>query len=49
MSASDPKSKIDLLDEEQMIKEKINSAYCIAGEVEDNGILAFTKYNIFTI
>ncbi|MBI5148639.1 tyrosine--tRNA ligase [Candidatus Pacearchaeota archaeon] len=48
MSASDPKSKIDLLDSEQEVKEKINSAECVAGEV-NNGVLAFLKYVIMVI
>ena len=48
MSASDPKSKIDLLDSEQEVKEKINSAECIAGET-DNGVMAFMKYIMMVI
>lgn len=48
MSASDPKSKIDLLDSEQAVREKVNSAECIAGEV-DNGVLSFFKYVIMVI
>ena len=42
MSASDEKSKVDLLDDEESVKKKINSAECVAGEI-DNGILAFLK------
>jgi tyrosyl-tRNA synthetase len=49
MSASDPKSKIDLLDNEAAIKDKLNSAYCESGVVEDNGILAFLKHVIMVI
>lgn len=49
MSASDPKSKIDLLDSEEEVIKKIEGAYCEAGKVEDNGVLAFLKYIIFTI
>jgi len=48
MSASDEKSKIDLLDDEGTIKKKMNSAECIAGN-PDNGIMAFLKYVIMTI
>ncbi len=48
MSASDPKSKVDLLDDEKAIKEKLNGAECIAGN-PDNGIMAFLKYVIITI
>ncbi len=49
MSASDKTSKIDLLDPEKEIKKKLNSAYCPEGEVENNGILAFCRYILFTI
>ncbi len=49
MSASDPKSKIDLLDDENKVFDKVKEAYCIAGEVEDNGVLAFLKYVVMTI
>lgn len=49
MSASDPRSKIDLLDSEKEVNKKMNSAYCPEGEVEDNGVLAFTKYILFTL
>ena len=45
MSASEEKSKIDLLDSEETVKSKINSAHCPI-EVEDNGVLAFLKYVI---
>ncbi len=48
MSASDEKSKIDLIDDEPTIKKKINSAECVAGN-PDNGIMAFLKYIIMTI
>jgi len=48
MSASDTKSKIDLIDDEPTIKKKINSAECVAGN-PDNGIMAFLKYIIMTI
>jgi tyrosyl-tRNA synthetase len=47
MSASDQASKIDLLDEEKIIKKKIGSAFCPEGEVENNGVLAFLKYVVF--
>lgn len=44
MSASDPSSKIDLLDDEKEITVKINKSYCPEGDLEDNGIMAFAKY-----
>ena len=46
MSASDEKSKIDLLDDEKAVEKKINSAYCVAGN-KDNFLLNFLKYVIF--
>ena len=49
MSASDPKSKIDLADDEQTVTDKLKSAYCEQGIIEENGVLAFLKYVIMTI
>lgn len=46
MSASEEKSKIDLLDSADAVKDKIQSANCPIA-VEDNGVLAFLKYVIF--
>jgi tyrosyl-tRNA synthetase len=48
MSASDEKSKVDLFDDEDTVKKKINSAECVAGDV-DNGIFAFLKYVIMVM
>jgi tyrosyl-tRNA synthetase len=48
MSASDPKSKIDLLDSENDVRAKVNGADCIAGD-SDNGIVAFARYVIMTL
>ncbi len=45
MSSSEEKSKIDLLDSEQAVKSKIQSANCPIA-VEDNGVLSFLKYVI---
>lgn len=49
MSASDPKSKIDLLDDEKTVIDKVRGAYCEEGIVEDNGVLAFFKYVIMVL
>ena len=49
MSASDLKSKVDLLDDEKAVKEKVNSAHCVPGVVEDNGVLAFASHVIMTV
>jgi tyrosyl-tRNA synthetase len=48
MSASDDKSKIDLLDDSKIVKKKLNDADCVAGN-PDNGILAFLKHVIMVI
>ncbi len=47
MSSSDPSSKIDLLDEPDVIKKKLSKAFCPEAQVEDNGVLIFVKYAVF--
>jgi len=49
MSSSDVNSKIDFLDDEKTIKQKMNKAFCPEGQVEGNGVLAFTKAVIMQI
>lgn len=49
MSASDPNSKIDLLDSPKQVQKKVNSAYCSPGVVDDNGLLAFVKHVVAPI
>lgn len=44
MSASDPNSKIDLLEEPKVVKKKINSAFCSPGNVTENGLLSFVEF-----
>ena len=48
MSASDESSKIDLLDDEETVRKKINKADCVEGN-PDNGVMAFLKYIIMVI
>ena len=43
MSASDPDSKIDFLDTAEVVKKKIQKAFCEEGNVTENGILAFLQ------
>lgn len=43
MSASDPNSKIDVLEEPKTVKKKVNSAYCAPGDITDNGLLSFVE------
>lgn len=49
MSASDPNSKIDLLEEPKQVKKKINSAFAAPGVVEGNGLISFIEFVIFPI
>ncbi len=49
MSASEKGSKIDLLDDEETIKDKMKNAYCPAGEIKNNGVLEHLKYLIFPV
>ena len=49
MSASVPKSKVDLVDDEEIVIEKVKGAYCKQGVLEDNGVMAFLKNVIFVL
>ena len=46
MSASDPNSKIDILEDPKQVRKKVNSAYCAPGEIENTGLIAFIEYVI---
>jgi tyrosyl-tRNA synthetase len=48
MSSSIEASKIDLLDDEEKVKRKINNAECVSGNV-DNGVMALLRYFVFVI
>jgi len=48
MSASVEGSKIDLLDDEKTVKDKIKKAYCKEGD-KNNGLLPFVRYVIMVI
>ena len=48
MSSSIEASKIDLLDDEDKVRKKINNAECVAGN-PDNGIMPLLKYFIFVV
>ncbi|KAJ2719944.1 Tyrosine--tRNA ligase cytoplasmic [Coemansia sp. Benny D115] len=47
MSASDPDSKIDLLDDEKLVLKKLKKAFCEEGNVENNGVLSFAQHVLF--
>ncbi len=51
MSSSDKKSKIDFLDDEKTVKERLRNADMIEGKskASNNGVMAFLKYIIMTI
>jgi len=49
MSKSIPTSAVYMDDDEKTIKDKINKAFCLEGEIEYNPILDWCKYIIFAI
>ena len=49
MSASDPDSKIDILDTADAVKKKLRKAYAATAEVEGNGIISFVEYVLLPI
>lgn len=49
MSSSEEDSKIDLLDTPSAVKKKLKKAFCEPGNIEDNGLLSFVKYVIFSL
>ncbi len=49
MSASDEGSKISIHDAPEIVVEKVESAYCPQGELEDNGVLEYAQHLVFPI
>ena len=49
MSASDPDSKIDILDTSDTVRKKLRKAYAAAKEVEGNGVVSFVEYVLLPI
>lgn len=49
MSSSEIESKIDLLDDEETIKKKLNSAHCDSTNLSENGVLAFIENVIWPL
>lgn len=49
MSASDPDSKIDILDTAEAIKKKIKKAHAAPKEVAGNGLVSFVEYVVFPV
>lgn len=44
MSASDPDSKIDVLETPEGVTKKLKKAYAAPKEIEGNGIMSFVEY-----
>ncbi|PSQ39479.1 tyrosine--tRNA ligase [Halobacteriales archaeon SW_5_70_135] len=49
MSASEADTSIALTDDRDAVLDKMEDAYCPAGEVEDNGVLEYLEYLVFPI
>jgi len=49
MSSSEEDSKIDLLDNPQVVKKKLKKAFCEPGNIAENGVLAFAKHVVFSL
>lgn len=49
MSASDPDSKIDVLDTPAQVTKKIKKAFAVPREVEGNGLLAFVQHVLLPV
>jgi tyrosyl-tRNA synthetase len=49
MSASDPDSKIDLLDAPDAVRKKLRKAYAVPREVDGNGIIAFVEFVLLPV
>jgi tyrosyl-tRNA synthetase len=49
MSASDPDSKIDILDKPEVVRRKVRKAYAAAQELEGNGMISFVEYVLMPV
>ncbi|KAL9615224.1 MAG: hypothetical protein Q9167_000318 [Letrouitia subvulpina] len=49
MSASDPDSKIDLLDAPEVVERKLKKAHCVPKEVDGNGVIGFVEYVLLPV
>lgn len=49
MSASDPDSKIDILDTPEAVKKKLKKAYAVPKEVAGNGLISFVEYVLLPV
>ncbi|KAL8667491.1 MAG: hypothetical protein Q9202_000707 [Teloschistes flavicans] len=49
MSASDPDSKIDLLDPPDVVEKKLKKAHCAPREIDGNGLVSFVEYVLLPV
>lgn len=49
MSASDPDSKIDILDQQNAVRKKLRKAFAEPKNVEGNGIISFVEYVLLPV
>ncbi|KAI4202721.1 MAG: hypothetical protein LQ350_002387 [Teloschistes chrysophthalmus] len=49
MSASDPDSKIDLLDPPDVVEKKLKKAHCAPKEIDGNGLVSFVEYVLLPV
>ncbi|KAL5346798.1 Tyrosine--tRNA ligase cytoplasmic [Pseudogymnoascus australis] len=49
MSASDPDSKIDLLEGDKGVEKKLKKAVCVPRKVEGNGLIAFVEHAKYVV
>ncbi|KAL8970636.1 MAG: hypothetical protein Q9183_001421 [Haloplaca sp. 2 TL-2023] len=49
MSASDPDSKIDLLDLPESVEKKLKKAHCAPRETDGNGLVSFVEYVLLPV
>ena len=49
MSASDPDSKIDILDTPEAVKKKLKKAYAVPKEVAGNGLIGFVEHVLLPV
>jgi tyrosyl-tRNA synthetase len=47
MSASEVDSKVDILEDPEVLKKKLSQAFCPAGQAEDNAVLMYAKFVVF--
>lgn len=49
MSSSDVESKIGLADDREAVEEKMQKAWCPEEQVENNGVIEYTKHLVFPV